>query len=330
MLKQFSGREVTERHKKVCHATVVDERGEILREGKFENSREGFEEFFDGIDDAEVAMEASYCWQPAYEWLESEGHEVKLAHPLKTRVIAEARIKTDRADSRALAHLLRLDWLPTSYVPSKETRELRDLVRLRTYLVRERTRFRNKVRAELAKRWIGARHPFTKRGKEQLRELGILGVDHCLAIMEALDERIAELSKLVNQGAGESEEAKLLMTIPGVGHLTALAILAEIGDIHRFPDEEKLCSYAGLVPSTYQSGATRRHGGITKQGSGLLRWVLQECTWIHIRYAEDTRLTRFFWRTAKRRGKQVAAVATARKLLVAIYYMLTRQEEFRA
>lgn len=317
-------------HKKVCHATLMNERGEILKEGKFPNERAEFERFFKGIDDAEVAMESSYCWQPAYELLEGMGYEVKLAHPKRTRAIADTKIKTDAKDSEALAQLLRLGWLPTSYVPPKDGRELRDLMRLRTYLVMIRTRFKNKIRAELAKRWIRARHPFTKRGKGQLRELGIMGVDYCLAVMQTLDERIAELSKLVKQRAGESEEAKLLMTIPGVGYFTALAILAEIGDISRFPNEERLCSYAGLVPSLHQSGNTRWLGRITKEGSGLLRWVLIECVWTHLQNAEDTHLTRFFWRTAKRRGKRVAAVATARKLLVVIYYMLTRQEGFRA
>lgn len=156
------------------------------------------------------------------------------------------------------------------------------------------------------------------------------GIDHCLPILEALDERIVELSKLVKQKASMNEDTKLLMTIPGVGYFSALAILAEIGDIHRFPNEKRLCSYAGLVPSVDQSGDTRRLGRITREGSGLLRWVLVECVWTHLLNAEDTRLTRFFWRVANRRGKQTAAVATARKLLVATYYMLTRQETFRA
>jgi transposase len=308
----------------------MNERGEIVKEGKFRNERAEFEYFFKGIDDAKVAMESSYCWQSPYEWLEDAGYEAKLSHPKKTRAIADMKIKTDAKDSEALAQLLMLDWLPTAYVPPKEMRELRDLVRLRTYLVMIRTGFKNKIRAELAKRWIKAHNPFTKRGKNQLRGLGILGIDHCLPVLEALDERIAELSKLVKQKASTNKDTKLLMTIPGVGYFSALAILAEIGDIHRFPNEKRLCSYAGLVPSVDQSGDTRRLGHITREGSGLLRWVLVECVWIHLLNAEDTRLTRFFWRVAKRRGKQTAAVATARKLLVAIYYMLTRQEAFRA
>jgi transposase len=198
--------------------------------------------------------------------------EVKLAHPLKTRIIAEAKIKTDATDSEALAHLLRADLLPTSYAPPKEIRELRELVRLRTYLVRERAKFKNKIRAELAKRGIRAlKNPFAKRRGPALRELGIETVNHCLDMIGALDERIRGVSRELNAKAMESEEAKLLMTIPGVGYFSALAILTEIGDILRFSDPEKLCSYAGLVPSVHQSGTTKYYGHITKQGSKMLR-----------------------------------------------------------
>ena len=274
-------------------------------------------------------MEASYCWQPVYDFLEEKGLEVNLAHPLKTRVIAEAKIKTDATDSEALAHLLRADLLPTSYVPPKELRELRELVRLRTYLVRERTRFKNKIRAELAKRGIQVlKNPFAKRRGRALRELEIETVNHCLNMIRALDKRIAWVSKELKQKAEENEEAKLLTSTPGIGYFSALAILAEIGEVSRFGDPEKLCSFAGLVPSVHQSGATRYYGRITKQGSRMLRWVVQECLWAHLQH--DTYISRFFFRLASKKGKKIAAVAAARKLLVAIYWMLVRKEKFRA
>lgn len=325
-MKRYVGLDV---HKQTCHATVMNSRGKVVKQGKFLNEREGFEGFFDGINDAEVAMEASYCWQPAYAQLERMGYKVKLAHPLKTRIIADAKIKTDASDSEALAHLLRTDLLPLSHVPSKEARELRELVRLRTYLVRERTRFKNKIHAELVKRGIKiAGNPFTRRGRVQLAGLGIESVNSCLAVMDPLNERIRKVSSELERRAGESEDAKLLMTIPGVGHFSALLILAEIDDISRFGDAEKLCSYAGLVPSLHQSGNTAYRGHITKQGSGLLRWVLQESVWKHVNY--DTRLAHFFHRLARKKGRKIAAVATARKLLVVVYSMLTTKEVFRA
>ena len=306
-------------HKRTCHATVMDGKGRVTKQEKFLNEREEFERILKGIDDAEIAMEASCCWQPAYELLESMEYEVKLAHPLKTRIIAEAKIKTDATDSEALAHLLRTNLLPTSYVPPNEIRELRELTRLHSYLIQERTRFnkKNKIHAELMKRGIRIpKDPFAKKRRPLLEELGIQTVNDCLAIIGALNERIREVSKELERRAGENEDAKLLVTIPGVGYFSALAIVAEIGDISRFPDEEKLCSYAGLVPSVHQSGATRRYGRITKQGSRMLRWVLQQCLWSHLQF--DTHISRFFYRLVCRKEKQKAAVAAARKLLVTV------------
>jgi transposase len=316
-------------HKRTCHATVIDEHGEIVEQRRFVNQRDEYEYFFKHIKDAKVAMEACYCYQPVYELLEGMGIEVKLAHPNRTRAIAEEKLKTDAKDSEVLAKLLAMDWLPIAYVPPQEIRDLRDLVRLRTYLVMVRTMFKNKIRAELAKGWIEIGDPWTKKGKRQLGELGIVGIDHCLPVINVLDERIAELSKLIQQRAGESEDAKIIMSIPGIGYFSAMAILAEVGEIERFPNEEKLCSYAGIVPSLDQSGNKRQFGHITKEGNVLLRWVLIECVWSHLQHAKNTRLTQFFRRVARRRGEQVAAVATARKLLVAIYWMLKRREKFR-
>lgn len=316
-------------HKQSSHATVMDERGQILKQEKFRNEPEEFKRFFQGIDDAEVAIEASCCWQPVYELLESEGYRVRLAHPMKTRLIAEARIKTDERDSEALAHLLRTNLLPMSYVPQREIRELRELVRLRTYLVRERAKFKHKIRSELLKRGVTfLGNPFAKRCRPALRKLGIKPINECLAVMKTLDERIKRISKKIVRKASSIEEVRLLMSIPGVSHFSALAILSEIGDISRFPDEGKLCGYAGLVPALEQSGSTRRYGHITKQGSSMLRWIVQECIWVHLRY--DTHISRFFYRLAWKKGKKIAAVAAARKLLVAIYWMLKNREEFRA
>lgn len=318
-------------HKEYCDATVLDELGVVVKKGKFKYTRDGFEEFFKGIDDARVAMEAGYCWQPAYELLEDMGYEARLAHPLKTRLIADMKIKTDAKASEALGELLMMNWLPTSYVPPEEIRKLRELTRLRTYLVRERTRFKNKVHAAMIKKGIrGQKGIFAKRRRQLLQELEIDEVNRCLVVIEVLDEQIKELSAEIKHIAGENQEAKWLMSVPGVGYFSAVTILAEIGDVSRFSDAEKLCSYAGLVPSTKQSGGKSAHGRVTKQGSPALRWVLEECVWMHLRYAEDTSLTRFFHRLARRKGKQKAAVATARKLLKVIYALLKEKREFHA
>ncbi|KXA98522.1 hypothetical protein AKJ40_04705 [candidate division MSBL1 archaeon SCGC-AAA259M10] len=223
-----------------CHGVIMDEDGEVLRDEKFENSLAGVREFFKGFKHADVVMESSYSWRPTYERFEEIGFEAKLAHPKGTRAIAESEIKTDSIDARTLTHLLRAGLVHESYVPSEEVRQLRDKVRLRTKLVRERTKFKNKIWAELEKNRVNMeKNPFTKKGKEKLRELNISSVDHYLAVLETIDERIKMVSKELEGIAEDREDARLLMTIPGISHFSALLILSEIGEIDRFPDPEK-------------------------------------------------------------------------------------------
>lgn len=315
-------------HKDSCHATVQDESGEIVKQGEFANSPTGFEKFFNDFDEAKIAIEAGDAWQPVYDWLDESGYNVKLAHPHKTRIIAEVKIKTDCRDSEALADLVRADLIPEVYVPCDERRELRRVAKQRGKLVKERTKYKNKIRAELRKRGIEheGRILWTKSGKSWLRELKIDQVTDFLEIIKTLDERISKLEREIEQTAVEMKEAELLMTIPGVGHYAALTIIAEIATVERFPNPSKLCSYAGLVPSTRQSGSKETRGHI-QGGRPLLRWILVQCAWNHVNNSESF-LTEFFERLKRNKHKKVAIIATARKLLKAIYWMLELEEEF--
>jgi len=108
---------------------MMEGEGRVVKQGKFSNDPEGLEEFMDGADEALVAMEAGYCWQPLYDGLEEAGYDVRLAHPQKVKAITQAEVKTDKIDSETLAHLLRAGPLPKSYVPPRDFRGLRDRVR---------------------------------------------------------------------------------------------------------------------------------------------------------------------------------------------------------
>jgi len=314
-------------HKQVCYGTVMDEKGKVVKQAKFTNDLEALDEFMEGLDEALVAMEAGYCWQPIYDWLEEAGHGVKLAHPLKVKAIAEAKVKTDKIDSETLSHLLRADLLPESYVPPRDIRELRDRVRRRAFLVGMRTMLKNRVQADLAKQGISTGGPlWTREGRELLRGLGLEAVDQVLPVMDALDRQIAKMSWGLKRMCGEDPRARLLTTIPGVGYYLALLLVSEIGDVRRFPDSEKLCSYAGLVPSVRRSGGSAYHGGITREGSRWLRWGLSQAVHVHLR--SETDLTRFYRRLAGKKPKQVAVMATARKMLKVVYWMLRNNEPY--
>lgn len=191
---------------------------------------------------------------------------MKLAHPLKTRAIAEARIKTDSIDAETLAHLLRTNLLPESYVPDRHTRIERQITRHRASLVDIRTMIKNKIHAILRRH--GIRHEFSdlfgKSGIEFLRQLDLpmysrFQLNQYLVILRVLDYKIGETSNKIELFTKVNPAAQRLIKIPGISYYSALMIMSEIGDIRRFPSLKKLCSYAGLVPSTYQSGDITRH-----------------------------------------------------------------------
>ncbi len=178
-------------HKRFCYGTLMDEEGNIIRRGKVSSDPQSLRSFLGDVEGASVAMEAGYCWQPLYDALTEAGHTVKLAHPQRVKAIAEAKVKTDKVDSETLAHLLRAGLLPESYVPPRDIRELRETVRRRAFLVRERMKLMNRIHAELAKRGIDPGTPlFTRRGRELLGSLGLEAVDQITPVLDVLDRQI--------------------------------------------------------------------------------------------------------------------------------------------
>lgn len=330
---QFVGLDV---HKKSTQAVVMDEQGNKLMKERFDSTIPGLEKFLEHIDkDAKLVMEACYAWRHLYEHLEEGGYSVKLAHPSKTKAIADARIKTDSISAETLAHLLRADLLPESHVPAKYVRTERQITRHRSSLVSMRTQVKNKIHAILARHGIRYEYSdlFGKSGVEFLKTVDIpdasrFQLDQYLVLLRVLNYKIEETSEQVELLAIDNPSARLLMSIPGISYYSALLIMAEIADIRRFPSAKKLCSYAGLIPSTYQSGSTTRHGNITKQGSKWLRWILIQCSNVAIK--KDSALKRFYNRIAKKKGHKIAIVATARKMLRYIYAMLTLGIKFNA
>lgn len=278
----------------------------------------GFLARHEGVE--KVAMEASTSMMPLDRELKLNGYDVLVSHPKKTRLIAESRIKTDRVDSEALSELARLNALPLSYIPDEKTAQLREKVRRRAFLVRMRSKLKVKVRACLL--YNGIKEPkefglFTKKGLTWLHSLEMDAIESHLPVISTISEQIEKISYQLRLMAPQDEEVRLLMSIPGIGYYSALLIRSEIGTIDRFPDGESLCSYAGLVPSVSLTGSYRRYGNVTKEGSRWLRWIMVECVHVHIR--SDTSITKAYHAIAQSKGKNVAKVAAARRLLMCCY-----------
>ena len=314
-------------HKRYSYVAVLNEVGEVVEERKVPN--EELEKFAKEYAGCKAVIESTGSYRFAYDILDRY-MDVKLAHPSKTRIIAEARIKNDSLDAKMLAHLLRTNLIAESYIPPKEVRELRDLTRARRALIEDRNRIKNRVHAILIRNGINNINPFTKKGKEFLKELQLPKLDKTLlesnlSIIDKIDEEIKKIDRIIQEKAKQDNDAILLMTAR-ISYYSALLIKAEIGEINRFPNHEKLVSYAGLCPSIRQSGDKEIRGHITKQGSKLLRWVLVQCANAAVR--NDEHLRNFYLRIKRRKGHNVAIVATARKMLVCIYHMLKKKEVY--
>jgi len=315
-------------HKESTYATILNPEGKIVDQARMNNER--VLSYLEHFKVDKVAMESSNQVASLYRKLKSEGYSVVLSHPKKTRYIAEAKIKSDRVDSKAIAELARLDALPLAYMPEKEISVLREQVRRRAFLVRERVKIRVKVKSILTYegiKWPSEGGLFTRKGVEWLHGLSLEPVESYLRVLKPLDDEIKLVSKRLKELAGEDEDVRLLTTIPGIGYYSALLVKSEIGDVNRFPFGDRLCSYAGLVPSTHASGNTVRHGGITKEGSRWLRWVMVEAAQTHV-HKYDTSVTKLYNRVAERRGKRSAVVAAAHKLLLICYSVLKNKRSY--
>jgi transposase len=316
-------------HQRFCYMTALEASGKMLQAGVVTNEKLGLRKYFRQFrgKPVQVAVEACGFWPGFREVVEPEVGRLVLVHPQRVKAIASAKLKNDRVDSETLAHLLRCDLLPESWKADRETQARRQQVRLRATLVRQRTRLKNQVHAVLHQQ--GLRSPVTdlfgKRGRLWLAGLKLPpqareSVNVCLRLLDGYSEEVQKQNLQLSERAKQDERAQWLMTIPGIGECSAMMLLAEIGEIERFRDKEALCSYAGLVPRVRESAGKAARGGLTRQGSPWMRWVMVEAAQVATRCSPAAR--RYFERLLRKKHKHVARVALARKLLIAVYALL--------
>jgi transposase len=277
-----------------------------------------------------VVIEATTNAWVIYDLLVDLVGRVVVAHPAKVKLIADARVKTDKVDVLTLAQLLRADMLPEVWVPPPHVRELRALLSHRRRLVSLQTTAKNRLQSVLHR--LNLRPPegdlFAQKQRdwwntvelsptERLRvEQDIATLDHIGPQIAAIDAELRRLSVSEHW----AEQVPYLVQLPGIALLSAMTILGAIGDITRFGAAKKLVGYAGLGAGVHDSGKTHRDKGITKQGRRDLRFVLIEA-------ARTAVQTHAYWkhefaRLAKRIGEHKAVVAIARKLLIVIWHVL--------
>jgi transposase len=322
--KQFVGIDLHRRRSVIVRTT---EGGEVLESVRIVNDVERLASVMARAGECpEVVLEATYGWYWAVDALQAGGASVHLAHPLGVKAFEYRRVKNDVRDASDLADLLRMGRLPEAWIAPQATRELRELVRHRAELVGLRSHCKAEVHAVLAKCGVQVLMSdlFGLWGTELLDGLDLPApyaarIASLRRLIDDLEFEIDLFAGIVRGRMAREPGYTAVQNIPGIGPTLAAVFLAEIGDVTRFASAPKLTCWAGLTPKHHESDTHVHRGRITKQGSRLVRWAAIESV-KNIPAASVAGVMRE--RVADRRGRNVGAVAAARRQLEFVFYAL--------
>ena len=330
MQAEYDGRQIVgmDLHRRRSVLVRMSEAGEQLGVVRIDNDPVALEQVIAAAGESpEVVLEACYGWYWAVDVLQAAGARVHLAHPLGVKGFTYRRVKNDVRDAADLADLLRLGRLPEAYVAPPAVRELRELVRHRAKLVAWRSALKASVHAVLAKQGLhlAVSDLFGVGGRQLLATAPLdvpyrARVDACCRLIDAVDFEIDAVGRQLRARLAGHSGYQAVQAVPGVGPVLAAVFVAEIGQVDRFPDPAHLASWAGLTPRHRESDTVVHRGPITKQGPALVRWAAVEAA--QKVPASAGWLTANRARVAERRGRNIATVAVARKLLTLVYYGL--------
>ncbi|KOX57570.1 transposase [Streptomyces purpurogeneiscleroticus] len=315
---------------------VVWEDGRLRHAGRVDMTRSGLEGFARTLRaDDEVVIEATGNAMVVSHLLRPHVARVVIANPLQVKAIAHAHVKTDKIDAGVLANLYAAGFLPEVWTPDAATERLRRLVARRNQVVRHRTRLKNETHAILHAHLVPpCPHAdlFSRVGRAWLERQALPDDEHAaikrhLRELDTLGEDLAVLDRAIGEATLDSPVVRRLLTVTGINVTVAAGLAAAIGDVRRFSSPQKLVSYFGLNPRVRQSGlGLAQHGRISKAGRSHARAMLVEAAWAAAKAPGP--LHAFFVRVRARRGHQIAAVATARKLAVLCWHLLIKEADY--
>jgi transposase len=338
-MEQFIG---CDAHKKFSVFVAVNEKGHAGEALRVAHDRELYREFLRRLPaHSAIAVEAtgSYSW--LVDEMEQLGHRPKLCNPLEAKRRMGLTNKTDKLDAKGLAILLRNGTLPEVWIPPSELRDQRELLRLRIFLVRMRTRVKNRIHATLgrhniqvpgadlfgvaARKQLGMRLPELPVHCREAVEQELATVDFLKTQIESAERRLEGLRKV-------SVEADVLKTLPCVGEILSMVLMLEIGRVDRFPTAAHLASYAGLVPRVRSSGGHTRMGQVCGNVNRNLKWAFVEIgnlVVVNQRRLAGTHVVRLYQRVKRAKNHQKAVVAVGRHLAEAAWSVLSKLEVYR-
>src|SRR6056297_413472 len=326
-------------HKKFINGAVIDSPSEhAKRVFTIPTKKESITRFASSLSPSDsLALESTTHAFPIANLIRknSNGANVVVSNPMKTKVINESKNKSDSVDALALANLLASGYLPVIWEPDSETGSLRKITSYAQAIGRDRTAVKNRVHSILHRNLIeysGISDLFGNKGRKVLFSLSLpedeqLQLAEELETLDFLDRRFVSIKERMAKVSVKDNYIKRLMTIPGIDYFIAFSLKAAIGnDISRFKSPKKLVGYFGLCSSVYQSADKRYTGKITKRGRSHARWVLVQAAQAIVKSPSPLRA--FFLRIKNKRGRNKAIVAVAAKLSRIIWNMLTKGEDY--
>jgi transposase len=330
-------------HKRYTLCSVEDGKGRILSEDRIKHERGAIRRYLERFTPGSpVAVETIGNWYWIVDEIEQARMDPQLVHARKAKMMICCVNKTDKLDVRGLNRLQRVGTLPTVWIPSGELRDQRDLTRTRMFLVNERTRMKNRVQATLAKYALEVKEisdVFGVQGRELLAErvkelppYTRFAAERQLEQIDGLDRDISLLEEKMKEVFTETEELRLLRTIPGIGFLLGAVVSVEVGDVNRFPGPDRLASYSGTTPRVHSSGGKTRFGNLRPDVNRYLKWAFMEAAnsvCAHRFSHPDRHMSRLYEKIRNKKGHPKAIGAVARHLAEAVYWVLKNRENYK-
>lgn len=323
-------------HKIKCSVTAKDAAGELKLRTTFEHTPEGWRRTFGRVPrGSKVAIECVGWYQPIFDLLESLELRPVLVHARDVALIAKSRKKTDKRDSEILCDLLRSDFLPVAHVPSKPTRELRELTRHHEKLVKRIIETKNRVQRLLERAWVilpEVTDLFGDKGRKWLKTVNVssaqrIVLESLLEELEHIEKTQTRIAREIARRVQDDDDVKLLLTIDGIAVMGAAALKAEIDNVDRFANRSTFRANFGMNPSVRDSADTEQRGRMTKQGAGVVRKVVVQGAHHFTRHNPRAKAKNDT--IAKKRGKGRARAAAGADLLNVAYQMLKTRTTYR-
>lgn len=315
---------------------MVNKKGQVVSEDELPTAESCFEQTFGGIKMMRVVVEACSLAEWACRLLELLGHEAIIIDARQAKAVVRAKKKTDKIDARKLAQMARTGWYTKVHRKSAAARELRSKHTIRQGLVSFRKRLNSQIRGIFRAHGVrvgqvaeGGFYEHIEKLQRQIPQGVRDGMAVLLRLWDQVTRELHELTQRLKREINQDDRCRHLMTVDGIGPITASTFIATIDDPGRFENGDQVAAYLGLVPRVYQSGEQCHLGRITKEGDRLLRALLVEsATVLLTRVKRRNRLKTWGRRLRKRKGFGKACVAVARKLACLLYTMWVSQEAF--